>query len=83
MIEAVKDLTLVVGRLSQDATITFATTGGPTGSVTLYADDTATNTTILSLVSDLNKALSVPTLKTGVLSELFANRSGDVQRQDQ
>ena len=69
VIEAVKDLTLVVGRLSQDVTITFATTGGPTGSVTLYADDTATNTTILSLVSDLNKALSVPTLKTGVLSD--------------
>ena len=68
VIEAVKDLTLVVGRLSQDVTITFATTGGPNGSVTLYADDTTTNTTILSLVSDLNKALSVPTLKTGVLT---------------
>jgi hypothetical protein len=68
-IEAVRDLVSVVGRLPEDATITITTTGGtgPTGTVTLFADDTAGNTTILGLVSDLNKALSVPTLKTGVL----------------
>jgi Ca2+-binding RTX toxin-like protein len=67
-IRAVKEVGVVVGRLPQDTTLTIATTGGPTGSVTLFADDTASNTTILSLVNDLNKVLATPTLKTGVLT---------------
>jgi hypothetical protein len=59
-IEAVKDLALVVGRLQQDARITITTTGGtgPLGTFTVFADDTGTNSTILSLVNDLNDALA-------------------------
>ncbi|WP_283806368.1 LEPR-XLL domain-containing protein [Bradyrhizobium sp. cf659] len=65
---AAKDLTQYVGRLPADATLTITTTGGLSGTLTLFADDTASNSTILSVVSDLNKALSVATLKTGVLA---------------
>ncbi|CAM5793933.1 LEPR-XLL domain-containing protein [Rhizobacter fulvus] len=69
-VQATKDLVSFVGRLAADATLTVTTTGGtgPSGTVTIYADDTATNNSILSLVHDVNQALSVPTLKTGVLS---------------
>ena len=58
----------MVGRLSSDVTLTIATTGGPSGTATLYADDTRTNTTVLSLVNDLNEALAVPTVKGGALT---------------
>jgi Ca2+-binding RTX toxin-like protein/outer membrane protein OmpA-like peptidoglycan-associated protein len=72
-VSATKDLVPVVGRLENDATLTFSTkTAGATDftdeTVTLYADDTASNTTIVSLVDDLNKALSKAVVKTDVLS---------------
>src|SRR5262249_18483929 len=71
-VSATKDLVPVVGRLEHDATLTFSTSTDGTNftdeTVTLYADDTASNTTIVSLVDDLNKALSKPAIKTDVLS---------------
>ncbi len=45
--------------------------------MTLYADDTASNTTIVSLVDDLNKALSKAVIKTDVLSSFVY--SSDVE----
>src|SRR6266511_3056507 len=72
-VSATKDLVPVVGRLQHDATLTFriSTDSGATftpETVTLYADDTASNTNIVSLVDDLNKALSKAVIKTDVLS---------------
>ncbi len=71
-VSATKDLVPVVGRLEHDATLTFSTSTDGTNftdeTVTLYADDTASNTTIVSLVDDLNKALSKAAIKTDVLS---------------
>jgi len=40
--------------------------------VTIYADDTATNTTILNLVADINQALHAPAVKSGVIAGSFA-----------
>jgi hypothetical protein len=80
-VSATKDLVPVVGRLENDATLTFRITTDGTNytdeTVTLYADDTASNTTIVSLVDDLNKALSKPAIKTDVLSS-FAYSSSDI-----
>jgi Ca2+-binding RTX toxin-like protein/outer membrane protein OmpA-like peptidoglycan-associated protein len=80
-VSATKDLVPVVGRLQHDATLEFSTstdgTTFTTEKVTLYADDTATNNSIVSLVDDLNKALSKAIIKTDVLSSFVY--SSDVE----
>src|SRR5262249_540393 len=68
LIAAVKDVALVVGRVATDTTLNFAINGGASIPVTLYSDDTATNSTILSLVSDLNQALHVAAVKGGTIA---------------
>lgn len=65
---AQRDVAQNTGRLTSDATIEINTTGGPSGRVTIYADDTATNSSVVSLVADFNKALATPTIKTGTLT---------------
>ena len=67
LIAGTKDVPQVAGRLSTDTVLSFNVDGSPIP-VTLYADDTATNTSMLSLVADINQALWVPTVKTDVLA---------------
>src|SRR5262249_41271857 len=67
-IVAVKDAPPVVGQLSADTTFNLSLAGGPAIPVTVYADDTANNTTIINLVTDINQALRVPAIKSGKLT---------------
>jgi hypothetical protein len=67
LIAAGKDVPLLAGRLLADTTL-ISIDGGPAIPVTIYADDTATNTTILNLVADINQALRVPAIKSGALT---------------
>ena len=68
LIAATKEVPLIVGRISADTTLDFSINGAAAIPVMLYADDTATNTTVLNLVADINQALDVPSIKTGTLS---------------
>jgi hypothetical protein len=70
LIRGAKDVPLAAGRVGADTTLQFSLDGGAPIPVTLYADDTGANTTVLSLVNDLNQALWVPIVKTGILPSL-------------
>src|SRR5205814_8456348 len=62
LIAAGKDVPTAIGRLSSDTTLSITPDGGSATAVTIYADDTAENTSILALVADVNQALSVATI---------------------
>ena len=58
VIDAVKDVPVLVGRPEADASFTIAMDGGPSGTLTILNSATSENRTILDLVNDVKNAIA-------------------------
>jgi len=63
LIEAVKDVPVIIGRLPSDATFNITMAGGGPGSdITIEASKTEENRTVLDLLNDIQSAISLSSL---------------------
>ncbi|HSB91143.1 MAG TPA: calcium-binding protein, partial [Anaerolineales bacterium] len=65
-VTGVKDVPIIIGRLTSDALFTIAVAGGPSATITVTAAATAENRTVLDLLNDVKSKVGASTVKDNI-----------------